>query len=314
MDNGRGVNKSKSRYFDNVELDSIDRAMDLLKNSRFTGKRLVTGRPNFLFEVDQHMIESKINPNKYRWKGLLTEGSGLIIDGKPKCMKSTVAAMMVAAALNLNNNGIYQNFKCNMNPMKHILWFDTEQYLTQFDRMQSKIIQWAGLEEPPMNYHAYSLIRFQDPEEKIFMILKVINEILQYAGRDANGEIIDDDKIGLIVIDVISDLVLEENDRVQVNQLFDLLGKIQAETQTMVIYTLHQNKGNDNPTGIIGGKMEKKASSRIMCNRKGEADDGPVYVRHKFNREGGEVFDPFYLNYDEYGYAIVVENDIRQLY
>ena len=308
----RGV--SKNRYFDNVEIENIEKSMELLKKSRFTGRGVVYQRSNFLFEVDQHMIESKKDINKYRWKGLLTEGAGLLIDGKPKCMKSTIAAMMTAAALNLNNNGIYQNFKCNMNPNKQILWFDTEQTVPQFNKMQLNIMRWAGLEEPPLNYHAFSLVQFQDPIEKIFMILKVLKDLLYYGRKDRLGDLIENDQIGLIVLDVISDLVADENDRIQVNQLFDLIGKIQAETGTMVIYTLHQNKGDDKPTGIIGGKMEKKASGRIMCNRKGEDDAGPVYVRHKFNREGGELFNPFFVNYDEAGFPIIVDNDISQIF
>lgn len=299
--------KKNSKYWDGFLMEEVGKAVGKLRGLRFTGDGFSYDRPNFLFEIDQHMLDTK---NPYRWKGLLTEGAGLLIDGKPKCMKSTIAGMMVAAALNLEG-GIFGNIKCSMDPNKHILWLDTEQTPSQFNRMQSNMMRWAKLEKPPYIYHAYPLSQFGDPVEKLFMILKALEDVIKGKWRDTDGNL-HNNEIGLIVIDVISDLVADENDRVQVNQLFDLLGQLQSETGTMIIFTLHQNKGDDKPVGVLGGKLEKKASSRIMCNRKGEDDAGPVYIRHKFNREAGELFNSFWLNYDEFGFPGVVDTDLSQ--
>lgn len=274
-------------------------------------------RPNYAFEIDSNFIRNVLD-ERFKYRGICQPGSLVLIDGKPKSRKSTLAAMLVAAHLHPTRE--YQNIKCNLNIYKHVYWFDTEMLKTEFEERFSNLLRWAGLDYCPERFHALNCASMgNNPELKIMFIINTIrNHREHYANR--YGVIDEKDDIGMIVIDVFSDLVNDVNKK---EESMDLLGFMIAtaiETGAVIVLIMHQNKRDDSANGILGNDAAKKVSAHIKTFKKGsyasvrdddDDDEGdnnePTKVKMQESR-GGEKFKLFYFNYDDNGDPVVIDH------
>ena len=276
-------------------------------------------REEFVFEINVNHFRNVV-PHDERWRGFAPPGTMVLIDGKPKSRKSTLAAMMIAA--HLSKKGKYENIRCNLNPMKHILYFDTESLKKEFENRFSAVLRWAGLTKKPDNLHVYNCAGMgNDPELKISLILQEI-EAFNRMNANKYGVIADDDKIGLIVVDVYSDLVNDVNKKVESMDILGLFISIAMTTDAVIILIMHQNKSNNQTNGILGGDSAKKVSAHIKTSKKGsygddkkeddDDEDGdenePTKVRMEDTRGSDKKFKIFYFNYDEEGDPKIIDH------
>jgi hypothetical protein len=154
-------------------------------------------KANCIFHCDNNFLYEN-DDDKFRYKGFATPGSLMMIDGKPKSRKTTLAYMMAAAAL--NPSGIYQNILCTMDPNNHIMIFDTEQTPSEFGDKMDLLRKWSQNENIEATVKSYNLQKFgHDPEMKIQAINHYVR-LLDGSYR-RNGIIDPRDQIGYIIID-----------------------------------------------------------------------------------------------------------------
>jgi len=95
--------------------------------------------------------------------------------------------------------------------------------------------------------------------------------------------------IGLVIIDGIKDLVSEINNEKQSTEIAAKLLEWTHKFDIHIVVVLHQNKGDDNARGHLGGELQNKAETTVsITNRKYNSVVKPVSTRN-------EEFQPFGL-------------------
>lgn len=283
---------------------------------KFSGSGKKYERPVYAFEVDSNHVRNVLD-ERIKYRGLSKPGSLVLIDGKPKSRKSTLAAMLVAA--HLHPTRCYENIKCNINPHKHVYWFDTEMLHSEFEERFSNVLRWSYQDNCPNRFHAINCAALgNNPEYKINHIINTIRDHMD-TYSDKYGIIEEEDNIGIIVIDVLSDLVNDVNKKEESMDLLGYLIAVAIETGAVIVVVMHQNKRDESANGILGNDAAKKVSAHIKTFKKGsyanrddeDDDDGdsnePTRVKMQDGR-GGEKFKIFYFNYNEDGDPVVIDH------
>lgn len=277
------------------KMDAED-AEEAFKNVIAYDKKTKYEPPRFVFFVNDSFLAGRDN-----YKGLATQNSFILLDGKPKTKKSTWVRMMAAA--HLSSRGVYENVKSTMNINQHFVIFDSEQSKEEFEGMISNIIKISGNEEKPDNLHAFNL-KFMDPVERInFVLWKVKNMVDRYT---RNGRIKTEDKIGTIVIDHGADFVNDVNDNKEIKGFFQFINMLIKMTGALIVVIMHKNKNNNEPTGALGYELQKKCSIYItVCKDKGR--DGPLDPSRLYLDEVRipTHFKSFLFNYEK-DYPVIV--------
>lgn len=305
---------SKTAYYNRIEVDPGVLKKIIEENTVEYTKNTVLVKPNCIFHINNNFKHNN-DVEELKYKGFATSGTLMMIDGKPKSRKTTFAYMMAAAAL--NEYGIYENILCTMDPNNHIVIFDTEQTTSEFKDKMDLLKMWSQREDIHEIVKSYNLVKFgSDPEMKIQAINYFVRSLdAMYRKRD--GSINPEDKIGLIIIDHVGDLVNNENNKEEVKELLGFFQQLADHTGALVLMIIHQNKNNNQATGMLGGDMAKKVSSHIKTFKKqsgeGEGDDdmdqsNPTEVVFADNRFGGKKPKRFIFNYDEYNYPVILDH------
>jgi hypothetical protein len=226
------------------------------------------------------------------WKGFSTDNCWNLIDGHTKTKKSTFCTMIAAAHLSVS--GIYENIKSTYDINQHIVWFDTEQNKGEFQNMMSNILRMSGNEKKPDNFHAYN-IKYLTPEERVNAIINKIKTLLNKYSR--NGKIKEEDRIAMIFIDHIGDLVNSPNNKEEINDIFELLNHLVKITGATIFIVIHKNKNDQSPMGMLGGDLKKKATvyfSAVKDKNSGPMDPSKIILNEA---RIPVYFKPFYFNY-----------------
>lgn len=310
----------KPKFWDKSSADysNVELLKEYQQNAiKFDGAGKKYERPKYAIEVDSNHIRHR-DDDRFRYKGLCAPGTLVLIDGKPKSRKSTLAAMMVAA--HIHPTGHYENIRCNILPNKHVYWFDTEMPKNEFGERFSNILRWADQEKCPLRLHAYNLAGMgNNPELKTSFIVSTI-EGHQNMYKNKYNIVAEEDSIGMIVVDVFSDLVNDVNKKEESMDILGFMISVAMTTGAVVVLIMHQNKRDDFVNGILGNDAAKKVSCHIKTFKKGsyaqtrdddDDDEGdnnePTKVKMQDGR-GGEKFKLFYFNYNEDGNPVVIDH------
>ncbi len=144
------------------------------------------------------------------------------------------------------------NFNLDLQGRK-ILMCDCENPLDIFHAAQKRMLDLAGLKKLPKNYEAISLLDIEDPEEKR-------EQLFGYIEKDPD--------IGVIIIDVFADLVLDENDNSAANEIMSYL-VTRAKAHNQLIIPISHVSDASKLLGILGRKIDRKASGGVMMERHG---------------------------------------------
>jgi hypothetical protein len=172
-----------------------------------------------------------------------TLGNFSLIIGKAKSRKSFYINIALSAAI--STDLIFDRFKGELPINRNeVLYFDTEQGKYHVQLAVKRICKQIEIEEPA-NLHTYHL-RSQTPAERLALI--------EFA-------IYNSDKIGMVVIDGIKDLVTSINDESEATMIASKLLKWSEERNIHIIVVLHQNKSDTNARGHIGTELNNKAET-----------------------------------------------------
>lgn len=308
MASNRAYQQEKVPFYNKLDYDKSTLDNIIEKTVVTFNKDAVFVKPSCNFFIDNNHFHQNDADDRFRLKGFSTPGSLMMIDGKPKSRKTTFAYMMAAAAL--SKNGKYENIVCTMDPNNWIMIFDTEQNPSEFLTKMHGLKMWSG-DENLDRVKAYNLNLFgHNPELKIQAINKYATE-LDWSYR-RNGYIDPRDKIGLIILDHIGDLVNNENNKEEVKEFIGWASKLATDTGATVCIIIHQNKNDNQATGMLGYDSAKKVSSYIKTFKRDvdeelEEDMSPTEVTFKENRFGAKPFKKFIFNYVD-DYAVVLDH------
>ena len=231
--------------------DAIDTAMD-------EQKKLKASLQNLKVNAKEHLQPPQIalqmvNRKTDGYSTLGTLGNFSLIIGKAKSRKSFYINIAVSTAI--SKDLILDLFKSELpNEQNEVLYFDTEQGKYHVQLALKRICKQVNIDEPT-NLHVYYL-RSKTPAERL--------ELIEYA-------IYNNDKIGIVVIDGIKDLVTSINDEAEATMIASKLLKWTEERNIHIVTVLHQNKGDSNARGHIGTELINKAET-VLSITKAETD------------------------------------------
>ena len=231
--------------------DVIDTAMD-------EQQKLKSILQNLKVNAKEHLQPPQIalqmvNRKTDGYSTLGTLGNFSLIIGKAKSRKSFYINIAVSTAI--SKDLILDLFKSELpNEQNEVLYFDTEQGKYHVQLALKRICKQVNIDEPD-NLHVYYL-RSRTPAERL--------ELIEYA-------IYNNDKIGIVVIDGIKDLVTSINDEAEATMIASRLLKWTEERNIHIVTVLHQNKSDSNARGHIGTELINKAET-VLSITKAETD------------------------------------------
>ncbi|MGV6946694.1 AAA family ATPase [Sphingobacterium mizutaii] len=209
--------------------------------------------------------------------------------GKAKSRKTFNVISLVAAAL--SGKQILQ-YKVKVPPTRPvILYCDTEQSKFHCHRLLSRI--YKLIDYPTTEVHdnlKFISLREYPTKERINIIEYAL---FKYA-----------DRIGLVIIDGIRDLVYDINNATEATEITNKFMKWSQELNIHIHTVLHLNKGDDNTRGHLGTELNNKAES-ILQITKSDLDANYSTVAPKFIRD--IEFEPFTFFIDD-GIPVLDEN------
>jgi len=198
-------------------------------------------------DLDRLLNESLIDPSEVmeapQVAFQMKKGNDFMIIGKAKSRKTFLMILLLSASI---MKAIFLNHikGCLNEPQTVVLFFDTEQSRYHVQKTVKRICKLIGI-EVPANFYAYGLRKFH-PDKRL--------ELIEHA-------IYQNDKIGVVGIDGIKDLISSINDEEQATMISSKLLKWTEERNIHLACVLHQNKGDINARGHLGSELVNKAET-----------------------------------------------------
>lgn len=178
-------------------------------------------------------------------KTIATEGNFITISGQPKSRKTTFAFFMIASGL--LQKPIF-NIQLNLKANEKIILIDTEQSIFDFAR-QIKILKFTlKSKKLPLNFNAY-LFRQYEPDQ----ILEAINIIMER------------DRPKVLILDNLTELVINPNDIPESKKIIQFLKRITAQYNCVIITLLHNSKSTNNTLGNLGSYADRGSQSTLRA-------------------------------------------------
>jgi KaiC/GvpD/RAD55 family RecA-like ATPase len=209
-------------------------------------------------------------------KTIATESNFIVISGLPKSRKTTFAFLMLAAAF--ARRAIF-DIEVKISPTDKVLLIDTEQSIYDFARQIKVFKSFIQNNKLPENFDAY-LFRKYEPDT----ILKSIYELMQQT------------KPKILILDNLTELVMNVNDVIESKNAIQFLKKITAEFNCVVICLLHLNKSNLNTLGNLGSFADRGAQSVLKVTKEKETEIS--YLEADRLRSAGD-FEPIGIYYNQ---------------
>lgn len=247
-----------------------------VKKERFNFNDPLPEKPSYLLEIFD-------GEESY---GIGLPGSVIEFSGKPKARKSSLMAAFAASCISPSKTALNIRSKIEGN----ILWIDTEQSKLEFSYFQRMVIKMAGLKEHPSNYWAFNIRKYDDVTRF---------EIVEHA-------IMNMPDLGLVVIDGIADLSLDENEQNSTKALVSRLMAWADLRECPILVAIHTNKDGKESTGHLGGYLDKRCSYHIRVEKKSE--ESPSLVYPKLSRMG-DKFPKFYFTHELGGLPNLVDDN-----
>mgnify|MGYP003119851924 FL=1 len=218
-----------------------------------------------------------------------TYGNFSFVQAPPKTMKTFFISLLASVYLGGSNKfgGDLKGHRDN----KCLIHFDTEQGKFHAQRVFRRVVDMNGGNDVGC-YHTFGLrtVGFKHRIEFIEYYLK---------------EKIEKDKVGLVVIDGIADLVSDVNDLEQSNNVVQKIMEWSQKFSCHIITVIHSNFGSDKPTGHLGSLLEKKTETQIQLETNTVNKD---WITVKCKRSRGYAFDTFSFKVNNVGLPEIIGN------
>ena len=219
---------------------------------------------------------------------IFTLGNFSAIKGKMKAKKTFLISLLTSSVI--KGSDYNEVFIGNL-PLdkKLVVYIDTEQGTWDSWNCINRIEKMAGTKD---NFMAFNLRSF-NPTERCEIIEFIFNKYKE--------------RIGLMILDGIADLVSALNDELEATRVTSMLLKYTALYNSHISVVIHENKANDFATGHIGSAVLKKAEIIISVTKcKNIPDSSDVVCDYS----RGYGFEPFVMTINEHGYPYVNTNKV----
>lgn len=198
-----------------------------------------------------------------------TYGNFSFISAGPKSKKTFLVSLLASAYLGSHDVfvGDLKGFKGD----KKVLHYDTEQSRYHAQKTFRRVHR---MSKDATDYYTYALRQFA-PEERL--------EFIDWHLRET-------DKVGLVIIDGVADLLNDINDLEKSNKVIHYLMKWTQDYNIHIITVIHSNFYNSKATGHLGSFLEKKTETQITVT---PVEDNPNVVIVDCKRSRGYSFETF---------------------
>ena len=222
-----------------------------------------------------------------------SKGNISLLKGAQKSRK-TFGTSAIAAVVAGHAKAI--NFKSYLAGPEMVLYVDTEQGKYDCKKVQKRMAFMSGLEMDKFKSNLMFLtLRPHSPKTR--------KDVIRYA-LELYG-----DKIALLVIDGIRDLVVDINDSSESTEIVTDLMAWSSDYNIHILNILHENKSNQNARGHLGTELQNKCESVFRISKL-QQDDSCSVIESESMR--GMSFDPIVFEIidtdEEIGLPVVAEH------
>ena len=205
-----------------------------------------------------------------------TSGNFITISGLPKSFKTSWVFYMIASGI--LKKPIF-DMDVNLHLDDQILLIDTEQSIYDFARQIKTLKYSLKSKSLPNNFNAY-LFRKWDPNQIVESMYQLMLE----------------KKPKLVILDNITEMVMNPNDIPESKKLIQFLKKITDEFNCVIICILHLSKSNLSTLGNLGSYADRAAQTVLKVTMDKETQISTleaVFMRSDM------YFDPISIQYSE---------------
>ena len=214
-----------------------------------------------------------------------TYGNFSVVSAPPKTKKTFLISLLTSVYLSGSNN-FGGNIKGHRED-KSVLHFDTEQGKWHAQRVFKRVLDMSNSDYSKF-YHTFGL-RTIGFKQRI--------EFIEYCLENKA------EKIGLVIIDGIADLVSDVNNIEESNAIIQKIMEWSTNYNCHIICVIHSNFGSEKMTGHLGSFIEKKTETQIQL----EANTvNKEWVTVKCKRSRGYSFKTFSFQVNELGLPEIV--------
>ena len=265
---------------DNLRLEEEDRLLMQYideKNECVVDLTEKIDRPPVCLTKGEKIYRGKNGLTKFEIP-LATYGNFSFVQAPPKSYKTFFMSLLAGAyaGADVSYIGDIQAYRGN----RKLIHFDTEQGKWHCKRVFMRVVDMIGDNKIPDFYETFSLRELN------------YNTRRQYIEYKLQQMVDNGDKIGLVVIDGIADLVSDVNDLKHSNLVVQWLMEVTSRFNCHIVTIIHSNYGSDKPTGHLGSLLEKKAE--LQYTLKANKDTGCIDVVCRRTRN--VPFEPFSFN------------------
>lgn len=233
--------------------------------------------------------EVLLSIGSYEFKGqqypvpVMTAGEFSCISAPSKSKKSFLKSQFAAAYAGGKSNNHFKNIKGHREEENFIIDCDTEQSKYYAANTFKRVERITGAKYK--HYYPFKM-RHLTPEKRVAFIDNLLKN-----DRFEN-------KVKIVFIDGIADLIQDSNDLVMSNYI---AGKLLQWTDIYNIHVciiIHNAYNTVKPTGHLGSAVVKKAESVILLEPGEEEYKEVVQVSHLYSR--GRSFEPFYFKIKDF--------------
>lgn len=234
--------------------------------------------------------------------GIIYPNTINIVQGKAGSHKSRLTELL-ASCLLCNIPAIdFLGFRKSILKMNDysILYVDTERNLKdQYPYALKKMISKAGLSVAPNNFGFITLLNI--PREKRFATLKAY--LYDFKKQHPNHTV--------VVLDVLTDCLINFNDPKESLALVDLLNAMINEFDITFLCVIHENPGGgEKARGHVGTESLNKASTQIQVSIENlNGGDEAIKVKYLKTRRSKRPA-PFYVYYSDSENGLILANDL----
>tara|TARA_R110000787_G_scaffold104066_1_gene210792 strand:- start:460 stop:1296 length:837 start_codon:yes stop_codon:yes gene_type:complete len=214
-----------------------------------------------------------------------TYGNFSVVSAPPKTKKTFLISLLTSVYLSGSNN-FGGNIKGHRED-KSVLHFDTEQGKWHAQRVFKRVLDMSDSDYSKF-YLTFGL-RTIGFKQRI--------EFIEYCLENKA------EKIGLVIIDGIADLVSDVNNIEESNAIIQKIMEWSTNYNCHIICVIHSNFGSEKMTGHLGSFIEKKTETQIQL----EANTAnKEWITVKCKRSRGYSFETFSFQVNELGLPEIV--------
>jgi hypothetical protein len=200
----------------------------------------------------------------------LAKGDLLVITGKEKSRKTTLAQSIIASGYTADPS-VTMNFYSPTKPL--VYYFDTEQPIRRTKKNIIRFHEMCGLDEKDENYRVFNIKQYTHTQ-KLELIGHIIVERYEQTGKYPD----------IICIDQIGDLAPERdvNDAPGASNAYNHVDQWRKLTGAATIAIIHTNRGGKDANGKLGVVFDQKCDVELIIEKN---EDGLSKVMNKLARD-----------------------------